>query len=269
MNSGPPPNAPTRSPAPRSEVTALSAGLRRDLEVLRELTSEECLRRGGLGVVRIAERLGREKSQVSRALRSLAAEGLVERDPVNRAYQLGWGLYTLAAHAVETRLVRAAGGALHRLAEQCHTEVRLCVLADAQVLTLLTATAGSTEYLAASGHGTAITATAAGPALVLDWPEIALRDLSLPDEPGYHDLLAHVEHARRHRYVTLSEPAGATSYAAAVRDFRGIVLGAIELRWPAAADAPPYDPSALSASLVHAAAALSSDLGFDQHPTRG
>ena len=82
-----------------------SAGLRRDMEVLRELASDECLRRGGLGVVRIAVRLGREKSQVSRALRALEGEGLVERDPSTRTYQLGLGLYTLAARGVETRLV--------------------------------------------------------------------------------------------------------------------------------------------------------------------
>src|ERR1035437_6218591 len=99
------------------------------MEVLRELASDECLRRGGLGVVRIAVRLGREKSQVSRALRALEGEGLVERDPGTRTYQLG--LYTLAARGVETRLVRAANGHLNRLAQEQHAQVRLCEIGRA------------------------------------------------------------------------------------------------------------------------------------------
>jgi DNA-binding IclR family transcriptional regulator len=244
------------------------------MEVLRELASEECLRRGGLGVVRIAERLGREKSQVSRALRALAAEGLVERDPLTRTYQLGWGLYTLAARGVETRLVRAASGTLHRLAEQHRARTRLCVLIGGQVLSLLAVAPGSTERSDSmtEGEAVAITATAAGPALVLDWPDIALRDLLMPDEHAYHAVLGHIEHARRHRYVAFGEQPGAAAvpgYAAAVRDFRGIVLAAIELSWPAEEDAAiGHDASAVSASLVHSAAALSGDLGYDQRPAR-
>jgi hypothetical protein len=94
--------------------------------------------------------------------------------------------------------------------------------------------------------------------------------------------MAHIEHARHHRYVVFDERVagdaavgtGAStgvstgiSYAAAVRDFRGIVLGAIELGWPAGDDAAgAHDAAAVSASLVHAAAALSDDLGYDQRP---
>lgn len=273
VNSGSPQTEHAGEQSAPAGSAAHSAGLRRDMEVLRELASEESLRRGGLGVVRIAERLGREKSQVSRALRALAAEGLVERDPLNRTYQLGWGLYTLAARGVETRLVRAASGTLHRLAEQHHARTRLCVLIGGQVLSLLAVAPGSTERSdsVTEGEATAITATAAGPALVLDWPDIALRDLLMPDEHAYHAVLARIEHARRHRYVVFDEqPSGAgREYAAAVRDFRGIVLGAIELSWPADDDAASgHDASAVSASLVHSAAALSGDLGYDQRPAR-
>jgi IclR family transcriptional regulator, KDG regulon repressor len=44
---------------------APSAGLRRDLDLLEQLTGEEALRRGGLGVARLAELTGWQKSQVS------------------------------------------------------------------------------------------------------------------------------------------------------------------------------------------------------------
>ena len=45
--------------------------IRRGIEVLMSLASDEALRSDGLGVTQIAERLGREKSQVSRALTTL------------------------------------------------------------------------------------------------------------------------------------------------------------------------------------------------------
>ena len=59
-------------------------------------------------MTKLAELVGREKSQVSRALKVLAAQGLVERDPETLAYRLGWRVFALAAAAGEPRLVAAA-----------------------------------------------------------------------------------------------------------------------------------------------------------------
>lgn len=249
-----------------------SAGLRRDMEVLRELASGECLRRSGLGVVRIAERLGREKSQVSRALRALEAEGLVERDPRTRTYQLGWGLYTLAARGVETRLVRAAAAHLARLADEQRADVRLCVLIGGQVLTLISVPPSSEIRSAAP------TETPSGPVLALEWSDGALRELA-PSGPTddllvkgqqavdsdltYDRLLADAASARTHGYVTYPGSDGEPArHAAPVRDFRGIVLGAIELT------ERPEDRRAVTEvfakqSVVVAARALSADLGFE------
>ena len=70
---------------------------RRSLEVLLSLGSDAAIARGGLGVTRIAEMLGREKSQVSRTLKTLADFGLVDRDPDTLAYRLGWRVFGLAA----------------------------------------------------------------------------------------------------------------------------------------------------------------------------
>lgn len=233
------------------------------MEVLRELASEECLRGGGLGVVRIAERLGREKSQVSRALRALEAEGLVERDPRTRTYQLGWGLYTLAARGVETRLVRAASNHLYRLADEQRSDVRLCVLIGGQVLTLISVPPNVAVRSAAP------TETPSGPVLALDWSEGGLRDLVPPGASNrdkvlaYDNLLASSARARAHGYVrfagTDAEPA---RYAAPVRDFRGVVLAAIQLtERPGERPAPNSIP--VEQAVVDAANALSADLGFD------
>lgn len=243
--------------------TPHSVGLRRDMEVLRELASEECLRRSGLGVVRIAERLGREKSQVSRALRALEAEGLVERDPRTRTYQLGWGLYTLAARGVETRLVRAAATHLRRLAEEQRADVQLCVLIGGQVLTLISVPPR------ADIRSEAPTQTPSGPVLALDWSDGALRDLVPPDASddegllAYDALLASSSHARAYGYVRYrgndDEPA---RYAAAVRDFRGIVLAAIQLT-ERVGERPARNSMPVEQTVMQAASALSADLGFE------
>ena len=234
-----------------------SAGLRRDMEVLRDLASDECLRRGGLGVVRIAVRLGREKSQVSRALRALEGEGLVERDPYTRTYTLGSGLYTLAARGVEARLVRAAGGHLNALAGEQHARVRLCVLAGGRVLTLISVPPDGAAAPEAPGMGPC------GPALALDWPPAALGELVRAGAPEYDKLLAGCAEARERGYVThLGDGAEPASYAAPVRDFRGIVLAAIQLApWPGEGSAAINVPA--GEALVAAADALSADLGFE------
>src|ERR1700685_289722 len=81
--------------------------IRRGVEVLLSLSSEESLDTGGLGVTRISELLGREKSQVSRALKALHEYGLVERTKDN-GYRLGWRLYALAQMARERRRGQSA-----------------------------------------------------------------------------------------------------------------------------------------------------------------
>jgi DNA-binding IclR family transcriptional regulator len=227
------------------------------MEVLRELASEECLRRRGLGVVRIAVRLGREKSQVSRALRALEGEGLVQRDPRTRTYQLGWGLYTLAARGVEARLVLAAATHLNRLADEQHGDVRLCVLIGGQVMTLISLPPEK------AAQAQAPTETPCGPVLAVDWPAVALRELVSASTPDHVSLLAGCAEARARGFVHFAEnDAGPASCAAPVRDSRGIVLAAIELTQrpgeePAATDVPA------ERAVVAAANALSADLGFE------
>lgn len=226
------------------------------MEVLRELASQECLRRGGLGVVRIAVRLGREKSQVSRALRSLHGEGLVQRDPRTRTYQLGWGLYTLAARGIETRLVRAADAHLHRLADLQRADIRLCVLIGGQVLTLISL---PQEW---AGGAEAPASTPCGAVLSLDWPEVVLDDLVPGSDPAPDSLLASRAQARARGYVqfpeTDTEPA---RYSAPVRDFRGMVIAAIQLTQRPGEEAAANGAHPATA-VTEAADALATDLGF-------
>src|SRR3712207_7842855 len=91
------------------------------------LGREEAVENGGLGVVRIAQLIGREKSQVSRALKTLAESGLVDRDPSTRHYRLGWRFFALAARAGEQRLLSVAPPLLERLMKSLGETVHLSV----------------------------------------------------------------------------------------------------------------------------------------------
>ena len=80
-------------------VADTATSLRKGVDLLRTLQSDEALAGGGLGVLRLAELSGLHKSQVSRTLKILAGYGLVDRDSETRAYRLGWTLFALAARA--------------------------------------------------------------------------------------------------------------------------------------------------------------------------
>ncbi|WP_345216987.1 IclR family transcriptional regulator [Georgenia halophila] len=115
-----------------------SGGLRRDVDLLRALASPEARRVGGLGVTRLAEITGREKSQVSRALRALATVGLVARDPESRRYQIGWQLFALTAGSEEMHMLEEARVPMDALLTELDESVHLCVLYGTDVMTLVT-----------------------------------------------------------------------------------------------------------------------------------
>lgn len=88
---------------------ALADGTRRDLDLPDALASPEAQRAGERGVVRLAQLTGREKSRVSRALKALAEEGVVKRDPGTLGYRLGRPLFSLVARTAASG--RRAGDA--------------------------------------------------------------------------------------------------------------------------------------------------------------
>ena len=123
--------------SPSAEAAARASNLGRGLEILLALGSDESMASGGLGVIRVAELVGREKSQVSRALKSLAQLGLVDRPPDSLNYRLGWKVFTLAARAGDSRLIAAAPTVLNELVDALGETAHLSVLDGTEVLTLL------------------------------------------------------------------------------------------------------------------------------------
>jgi DNA-binding IclR family transcriptional regulator len=222
-----------------------TSGLRRDADLLEVLAGQESRVQGGLGVTRIAELAGREKSQVSRALAGLAEEGLVDRDPDTQAYRIGWRLYALAARTGEARLAYVAAPFLRRLVAQLGETVHLCVLRGRGVLTLRSESSPH-AFRSLGWEGVMVPAaqTSAGRVLVSDWEERVLRAWFTDEEfaglpptqriRGIEDLLKEIQAIRSCGYATADEEfeAGLVGVSAPVRDHCGRVIAAINVRAP-------------------------------------
>lgn len=257
-----------------------AAGLRRDLDILEVLSGEEAAHRGGLGVLRVAELVGREKTQVSRSLASLAEEGLVERDPDQLAYRLGWRLFALAARTAESRLVEVSAPHLRRLVAQIHETVHLCVLRGGGVLTLLSE-APRHAFRGLGWEGVSVPAprTSAGRVLVSDLDRAALAEWFPEEELAtappqqrirtIDHLVAELSWIRAHGYAKVDEEfeEGLVGVSAPVRDFRGQIVAAINVSAPKGRFGHKLDVGGAATAAV--AQQLSRELGHDPRDTRG
>lgn len=217
-------------------------GLSRDIELIRALASEEAEANGGLGVVRISEIVGREKSQVSRALKTLADAGMLERDTETRRYRIGWRLFTLLARTSEARLLHVAPKYMSDLVGKLDETVHLCTLQDTEVLTLLsqspehgfraTGWIGKTvpAYCTSAGRvllmdeGRAgIGRRFSGTAFVARGPRLAVSDID--------DLYLQVSRARDLGYALVDEEfeGGLVGASAPVRNASGRIVAALNV----------------------------------------
>jgi DNA-binding IclR family transcriptional regulator len=219
--------------------------LERMIDILSALGEPDATRDGGLGVVRIAEIVGREKSQVSRALRTLDHAGLVERDTTTLEYRLGWRLFALAARTGDQRLLALAPGVLHDLVAALGETAHLTVRDGDVVVTLLSESSPSfVRAIEWTGRAVPTHCTSAGRALLLDHDEDSLRALlgdgaldgPGPDAPrNVHDLAKRIATARRLGYAAIEGEFedGHVGVAAPVRDFRGRIVAALNVSAPA------------------------------------
>jgi IclR family transcriptional regulator, KDG regulon repressor len=228
-----------------SVATDRETSIHRGIEVLLSLGSDEALKDGGMGVTRISEMLGREKSQVSRALKALAEYGLVERNRDALTYRLGWRIYALAQLAGAPRLLEEAGPRLRRLALETQERAHFSVLQGADVLTLLSESPGrAVEAVGWVGRVTPAYCTSAGQANLFDHDRKALellfagvefvrRARNTPIDVAALD--ARIT-AGRERGVVLSSDefeGGLIAVAAPVRDAGGVIVGALNVSAPA------------------------------------
>ncbi len=279
-----------------------SAGLRRDLDLLLALGSDEAVRAGGLGVTRAAQLAGRDKSQASRTLATLAEVGLVERVEETGNYRLGWQLYALAAHTAERRLVVVAERHLRGLVGGIGETVHLCVLRAGNVITLASELAAH-AFRGPEWEGTSVSAhgTSAGRVLLSDWAADSVRawwdehppppsvtravPAALSSGPAasseqvlhtsrlqtYPELVAELRRIRRRGFATVDEEfePGLVGVSAAVHDFRGRIVAALNVSAPKHRLGPLLERA--GAVTARTAAALSADLGWvpPGHPGSG
>ena len=202
-------------------TAALSRGLRA-LEVLADGSD-------GLGVTRLAELLGEDKSQVSRTLGALAERGYVERDAGTLAYRLGWRVFALASRAGDARLLAAAPARMRALVRELDESVHLSVRQGASVLTLLAER--PTHALHAPGRVgglTPVATTSAGRVLVAWLEHAELEALGLGPLRTVLDEVAVSGYA----IVREEFEPGLVAAAAPVRDANGLVVAALNASGP-------------------------------------
>jgi IclR family KDG regulon transcriptional repressor len=244
--------------------------LRRGLAALAVLAEADGAGEGGLGVIDVARRLGVDKSQASRTLHALAADGLAERDPATRAFRLGPRLFAYAAIVAERRLIQAAPAVLADLVAAIGERAHLSVLEGTEVLTLLSESPPRAVQTAGwPGRRVPAYCTAAGRALLADHDAERLAALLRGVELERHgpgtstsvaEVAARIAAARTRGYATADEELepGLSAVAAPVRRFDGRIVAALNVSGPSFRFAARLD--AAGAEVARAAETLSDRL---------
>ena len=225
-------------------VGVREANLRRELAILTVLGGDEAVESGGLGVVRVAELIGREKSQVSRTLKTLAESGFVDRDAATLRYRLGWRFFALAARAGEQRLLSVAPALLERLVKGLGETAHLSVLQGTEVLTVLSKSPPhAVKADGWAGRTVPIYCTSAGRALLFDHDRealfgllsgVELRELRPGTVRNVEELHESLVAARAQGYALVDEEfeLGLVGAAAPVRDFGGHIVAVLNVSAP-------------------------------------
>lgn len=223
---------------------AIRTNVGRRLELLVALMEREAATGGGLGVVTAAEAVDREKTQISRALRSLADAHLVERDSETLEFLVGPRLLRIAARAGDPGLLSAARPVLERLALQTGERAHISVLRGTEVLTVDTVTApAGVQAIGWIGRATPVHGTAAGIVLLAEHDEGAVRELvgrdplppAGPAAPRTLDELLERIDAARTTGIAVTDSVLAPeliSIAAPIRDPSGSVIAAVNVSGP-------------------------------------
>lgn len=225
-------------------ITGRVGSLGRALALLEALGSDEVVAAGGNGVGELAALIGRDKSQVSRMLATLADEGFAERDPSTRRYRLGWRVFALAARSGDQRLLTVARPVLIRLVRETGESSHLSVLRGDSVLTLLTESpVRALHAVSWVGRMVPALATSSGRALLFDHDREQLLAVlgnsswERPTSQAPHDvdeLLERIQKARPRGYAQVDEESepGLVAVGAPVRAGDGRIVAAVNISAP-------------------------------------
>ena len=225
---------------------AATAGtsLRRGLAILRAIETEEALGAAAPGVTKIAALIGSDKSQVSRSLKILVDDGLVDRDPNTLGYRIGWRLLAMAGRSSRSNLLAVAQPLLKRLVRETGERAHLSVLGGTVVLTVLSE--GSEHAVQAAGwvgRSVPLHSTSSGRALLLDHTREELAALfvgrsfagtTAKAPRNLRQLHERIAAARADGFAVVDEEfePGLVGVAAPVRDFGGRIVAALNVSAP-------------------------------------
>lgn len=217
------------------------SGAARVMAVLDVLSSADAAQfPDGMTVSDVSRTLGREKSVVSRQLKSLLETGLVARDPAGR-YELSWRLFALAQRAGDQRLTKVAGPLMFRLTEVVRERTYLTVLSDGEVLTVHSESSRrSIEAPGWVGRTVPVNRSSSGMALLLDHADDHILDIVRSGQDGVglreaREFLAHVHEARLKGYTVANRifDPEIVGIGTPVRDYSGRITAAVNISGPA------------------------------------
>jgi DNA-binding IclR family transcriptional regulator len=194
----------------------------------------------GMTVSDVSRTLCRERSVVSRQLRSLRDSGLVARDDEGH-YKLSWRLFALALRAGDRHLTQTAVPLMFRLTAMVRERSYLTVLNDGEVLTVHSESAHrSIEATGWAGRTVPVNRCSSGMALLLDHDDDHILEIVQRGPNGIggraaRDFLDHVRAAREVGYTVadrIFDPE-LVGIGAAVRDCSGRITAAVNLSGPA------------------------------------
>lgn len=191
-------------------------------------------------VAGVAADLGRDRSQVSRSLRSGEQEAFLRRT-AERTYALDWSILTDAQQLTARRLHTDGGMALERLALVTDEGCFLGMLHGQSTVTIGESVPASSNLVGSwLGRPYPAYCSDAGQAVLWEASEAEVRtvfaDVAFvrhgPNTPAdVDDFLARREAARKRGYSIVDEEAepGLYSLAVPVRDFKGDVVAALQI----------------------------------------
>ncbi|MGB3481716.1 MAG: IclR family transcriptional regulator [Mycobacterium sp.] len=241
--------------------------IRRGIDVLLALSSPEATEGRGLSVTRISELLGREKSQVSRSLKTLAEYGLVDRDSESLAYSVGWRVFALAELASRQRLLGYGDRILEKLSATLGEQAYLSVLHGTEAVVLLSKSpARNLQTLTWVGRSYPAYASATGRALLYEHDRDTVERLFADVDysaggpkrvRNFGEFVARITRDAGRGYSLSDEEfeEGLVSIAVPVRDHRGRISAAVNVSGPKFRLSQRIDEA--TAAVVRAAADLS------------
>ncbi|WP_307307250.1 IclR family transcriptional regulator [Pseudarthrobacter enclensis] len=191
-------------------------------------------------VAEIATDLGRDRSQVSRSLRTAEQEGFLRRTP-QRTFALDWSLLT-DAHLLTRRRLHTDGMlALEQLSDETDEGCFLGILSGDSTVTVGESIPASSKMVGSwLGRPYPAYCSDAGQALFWEASDMEIRKVFAkvpfqrhgPNTPtDVEDFLSRLDAARTRGYSIVDEEAepGLYSLAVPVRDFRGEVVAALQV----------------------------------------